>query len=139
MNGTMEDLGIEVPELNFIGGLAGFPEARRFVLSKWGGDDSPFSLMQSLEDPELAFLVVPPAVFFPDYQPEIDDETAARLNISDSDDALILVMITVGEAVKEATANLLGPLVINRHSNEASQVILTESGYDLRTPVLHLS
>ena len=60
------------------GGVAGFPSAERFALVELS-PTSPFFRLRSLDLPGLDFLVVPPAVFFPDYAPEIDDASAARL------------------------------------------------------------
>jgi flagellar assembly factor FliW len=78
---------------------------------------------------------VPPALFFADYAPELDDATVERLGLTDAADALILVIVTLGERPADATANLLGPIVINRHTRQAVQAVLAGSGYDLRTPL----
>ena len=89
--------------LTFPAGLIGFPQAQRFVLVEWGGDDSPFRLLRSLDDEGLAFVVVPPDLFFPDYEPELE--------VGEHD--VVLVIVTVPDRVQDATANLLGPLVID--------------------------
>lgn len=125
----------DLPELRFASGLPGFPEAQRFVLV-YGADDNPFALLRSLDDPDLAFAVVSPAVFFPDYAPELDDESAARLGLLDTDDALVLVIVTVPERATDATANLLAPVVVNRRTRQASQVVLAGSDYGVRVPLV---
>jgi flagellar assembly factor FliW len=123
----------EVPELHFAGGLPGFPEARRFVLVRLGDEASPFSVLRSLDDgTELEFVVTHPAMFFPDYEPEIDDDIAGRLELKSADDALLLVIVTVGNPVSASTANLLGPIVVNRHTRAAAQAVLGNSGYATR-------
>ena len=106
---------------------------------RWGGDDSPFALLRSLEEEELSFLVVPPAAFFADYEFELEDATAERLGLEHPSDALVLVIVTVGDDVATATANLMGPIVINRHNRQAVQAVLTRSGYSLRTPLVGAS
>lgn len=121
----------EIPELFFPDGLPGFPLEQRFALVRWGGDDSPFSLMQSVTDAELRFVVVPAEIFFPGYAPVIDDTAAARLGLGTADDAIVLLVVSLGTRPEEATANLLGPVVINRHTRTAAQVVL--SGQDLPT------
>lgn len=126
----------DLPELTFAAGLPGFPRARRFALVRWGGDDSPFSLLRCLDDPDLAFVVVPPGVFFPEYEVSVDDETAQRLGLHDPDDAVVLVVVTVGERAADATANLLAPIVIHRTTRAAAQVVLAGSGFDLRAPLV---
>ena len=136
MSVAMLDTMVEAPELLFEGGLPGFLEAHRFTLVSWGGDDSPFSLLRSLEYEGLEFVVVPPSVFFPSYEPEIDDATADRLGLTDPTDVILLVMLTLGERAIDATANLMGPIVINRHTRKACQAVLANSGYDLRAPLV---
>jgi flagellar assembly factor FliW len=118
-----------VPELEFAAGLPGFPDAHRFVLVRLGDADSPFSILRSLDQPDLEFVVAPPLLFFPDYEPEIDDSLAGRLGLSSADDALLLVIITVAEQPSRSTANLLGPIVVNRHTRSAAQAVLDAGRY----------
>jgi flagellar assembly factor FliW len=126
----------EVPELHVDGGLPGFPGATRFALVRWGGDDSPFSLLRSLDDPDLSFVVVPPAVFFPHYEPEIDDEVAEELDLQSAEEALLLVIVTLGATASEATANLLGPVVVNQRTLAALQTVLSTGGHGTRVPLV---
>ena len=127
----------ELPELHFAGGLPGFPDVRRFVLVRLGDEHSPFSVLRSLDDgpdiaPAVEFVVTHPSLFFPDYEPEIDDDIAARLELKSADDALLLVIVTVADPVAASTANLLGPIVVNRHTRAAAQAVLGSSGYATR-------
>jgi flagellar assembly factor FliW len=129
--------GEELPEILFTGGLPGFPDVRRFVLVRIGDDHSPFSVLRSLDEgpehsPGLEFVVTHPGLFFPDYEPEIDDDTANRLELKSADDALLLVIVTVADPVADSTANLLGPIVVNRHTRAAAQAVLGNSGYATR-------
>jgi flagellar assembly factor FliW len=121
-----------IPELRFPAGLPGFPGERRFGLVRWGGDDSPFSLLQSIEEDGLQFLVVPPDVFFPDYAPEVGDDVVSSLGLQAPEDAILLVIVTVGDAPQDATANLLGPVVVNRHTLVGAQAVLTTGDHDPR-------
>ena len=120
------------PSITFPDGLVGFAGPQRFVLVQWGGDDSPFSLLRAVDDEALAFVVVPPAVFFPDYEPEIDDDTAAVVGLQSADDALVLVIVTVPDQVQDATANLLGPLVINTVTLHGVQAVLNPDRWPSR-------
>lgn len=112
-------------EIVFDHGLPGFASSRRFVLDRWGAQDGPFSLLRSLDD-QTEFLVVNPDVFFPDYVAEIDDETAGWLGLQSADDACLLVIVSIPDKAEDATANLLGPLVINRVTGRALQAVLNE-------------
>jgi flagellar assembly factor FliW len=41
----------------------------------------------------------------------------------------------VGDPVETSTANLLGPLVVNRHTRRGAQVVVDAPGWDLRQPL----
>ena len=123
----------ELPELHFASGLPGFPELRRFMLVRIGDELSPFSVLRSLdESTEVEFVVTHPGLFFPGYEPEIDDDTANRLELKSADDALLLVIVTVADPVASSTANLLGPIVVNRQTRAAAQAVLGNSSYATR-------
>ena len=127
----------DVPELAFPAGLPGFEELRRFALAHWGPPESPYSRLVSLEVPDVAFLVAPPEAFFDDFDVEVSDDDAALLQLERPEDGLVLVMITVGERVEEATANLLGPLVVNVQSRVGAQLVPAEAepGRSTRVPL----
>lgn len=108
--------------ITFPAGLIGFPAAKRFAIVEWGGDDSPFRLLRSLDDEALAFVVVPPELFFPDYEPELEV----------GDDDVVLVIVTVPDRAQDATANLLGPIVINTRTGAASQAVLAPERWPSR-------
>ena len=74
-----------------------------------------------------------------DYEPEIDDETVARLDLGSADDALLLVIVTVAKPIEASTANLLGPIVVNRHTRAAAQAVLGNSGYATREALVPTS
>lgn len=125
----------EVPQITFTAGLPGFPDARTFVLAHTELAKEPFSMLTCLEDDSLEFVVVPPYLFFPEYEPEIDDATVNRIELEDPNDALLLVILTVGDDVTQITANLLGPIVVNSKKKLAAQAVLTSQNYELRTPL----
>ena len=123
----------KLPELTMSGGMAGFPDAERYVLVEVP-QASPLFMLRSLDHDGLEFVVAPPGVFFPDYAPEIDDASAARLDLTDAADALLLVVLTVGADIASSTANLLAPIVINQRTKQAAQVVL-QGDFPLRTPL----
>jgi flagellar assembly factor FliW len=122
---TTETDAVELPALELVGPLAGFPDHRRFALVALDEAGLLYAL-RSLEDPDLRFLVAPPAPFFPDYAPELDDAWVERLALHGADDALVLVVVTTGALPADATANLLAPVVVNRRTLRAAQVVLDQ-------------
>lgn len=124
-----------IPAVAFSSGLPGFPGARSFALVRWGASEGPYSVLVDLDDPAVRFLVVPPAAFFPYYTVDLDDVVVAALELQDADECLLLVIVTLGERAEDATANLLGPLVINVRNREGMQAVLADTGYGTRVPL----
>ena len=128
---------IEVPDdrvLSFPDGLIGFEENRRFTVLAQG--DSPFQWMQSLDQGDLAFVIINPLVFKPDYQVVLPREELAGIGLGNEADAAIYALVVIPEDPRKMTANLLGPLVINTKNNMAKQVVLTEGAHSPRHPIL---
>ena len=85
----------DVVEITFPAGLPGFPNAHRFELAPWGPAGSPFLLLSSSDDPEVGFVVVPPWVFYPEYEFELDNGTAERLWLAQAEDAVVFAVVTL--------------------------------------------
>lgn len=114
---------------HFADGLPAFEDEREFVILPFD-DDSPYSFLQSVATPELAFLMTVPFVFFPDYEFVLEDDDMAALAIKGSEDMQIYTLVTIpGGNIKEMTANLMAPVVINKKTREAKQVVLDKSQY----------
>ncbi len=127
--------GTDLVEIYFAAGLPGFPHAHHYLLTGWGGPDSPFMMMTSVDDPDVGFVVVSPWVFHSDYEFDLDTSTAERLALVRADDAVVVCVVTLADRVEDATVNLLGPIVINRTTREACQAVLAASVYQVRAPL----
>jgi flagellar assembly factor FliW len=125
----MTDAALELPVLDMAVPMPGFPAHRQFVLVRLNNDGLLYAFT-SIDDPSLRFLVAPPEPFFPDYAPEIEKNVFAALNTKDPDRLLVMVVITAG--VNETTANLLAPIIVDRDSHRAMQVVLGGSGMPVR-------
>lgn len=110
-------------------GLVGFPLAKRFRLTESEGG---LYEMDCLDIPDMGFVVVAPSPYFPEYSPVIDADTAARLELNDPDDALVLLLVNLGNEEEPPGANLLAPVVVNRHTKKAMQVVLVDQELPLR-------
>ena len=124
----------DVPVIEMVAPMPGFPDHQRFALVQLD-EAGLLCALQSVEDPQLRFLVVPPAVFFPDYSPVIDDATVATLGIASADDAMVLLVVNPGSDAAGATANLLAPVVVNLATRQGGQVVLDED-LPIRAPLL---
>jgi flagellar assembly factor FliW len=125
----------DVPVIELVHPMPGFPDLRQFALVELD-EDGVLCSLRSLEDPDLRFLVVPPAPFFPDYAPEVDDVVVSDLEIGSADDALVLLVLRAGDSLAETTANLLAPVVVNRRTRRAAQVILDDPSLSVSEPLV---
>jgi flagellar assembly factor FliW len=125
----------DIPLIELVQPMPGFPELRQFALVQLD-DDGLLCAFRSVEEPDLRFLVVPPSAFFPDYTPEVDEEAVRELGIENVDDILVLVVVRAGASLAESTANLAAPLLINASTRRAQQVVLDDPAHSLAAPLV---
>jgi flagellar assembly factor FliW len=92
----------------------------------------PFLWLQSIEDPSVAFIVVNPLVFFPDYRIEVHSNELAELMISRPDRVETYVVVTLPKDATRMSADLQGPVLINTENNRAKQLVLVNSDYRVK-------
>ncbi len=121
--------------LTFNRGLLGFPSYSRYALIQTN-DENYFFWLQCVDEPELAFVVTDPTIFFKDYQVPMKEELQQELSMSDASQSQVFVICNkVGDWL---TGNLLGPIVVNVANCQAAQVVLTEKKWTTRQPLLRL-
>jgi len=117
-------------------GIIGFPVEKRFVLLEHK-KGSPFFWFQSVDNPSLAFALMDPLLFKPDYEIEISPEDTVALELKDTLEGiqtLVIINISSGKGM-EVTANLLGPIIINVQNRLAKQIVLYQHQYSHRHPI----
>ncbi len=120
-------------ELEFPFGLLGFETYKHFTIEKC--EYKPFYWLQSVEDRSLSFLIVDPFIFFNDFEIDVDDDTLKLIDLDSPTDVMVMTIITIPGGGNSLTANLQGPLVINRKNNKAMQVILSNPEYTTKHPI----
>ncbi len=123
---------VEGAVLDFGSGIPGFPQSRYYRLENLAPELQPFCVMRSVQESAISFVLVAPGVLFPDYTIEIDEQHVSSLDLASADDAMVLTIITLGQP---PTANLLGPLVVNRRTRVAAQVVQYQSSYRAAEPL----
>jgi len=121
--------------VHFPDGIPGFESCHDFVLVEDEGF-APFHWLQSLDEGAIAFVVVDPAIIYPDYHVQLGPADTAAIRLADATRALVRVILTINEDPEKTTANLQGPLLINVAESLGCQVLLTRSPYDARYPVM---
>lgn len=112
-------------------GLLGFPGKRRFCIFRHR-KGSPFLWYQSVDDPDLAFVITSPWLFVPDYEIDLG-EVVRTLGWAGNTEGVAVdcyVIVTIPKGLPEKmTANLIGPIILNRETNEAVQIVLPNETY----------
>lgn len=95
-----------------------------------------FKLLQSLDDPELSFIVVAFDPASGAITAQHLSEAAGSLSIAVAD-AVFLLIVTLrpAEGGTTATVNLRAPLVLDLDRRIASQVVFADSAYPIQQPL----
>ncbi len=114
--------------------LLGFPDLQDFLLIS--DDDSyPFLWFQSVEDPDICFILIETKSFFKEYNPNIPKRELKVLAISKEEDKKLFSIVVVPVDPKLSTTNLRAPLVVNFEKKLAKQIILDDDSYQIKTPL----
>lgn len=124
----------ESQTVNFPEGLFGFENYHKFAIIE--SEYQPFYWLQSLEESELAFVIVDPFVIASDYEIDIDDKTLSEIGINSAADVVVFSIVTIPADGGPVTANLQGPVVINRKNGNALQVILSDSKWTIKHNII---
>jgi len=119
--------------INFPKGMLGFSRQTRFCLLQ-PSDEACFYWLQSLDDPELAFVVTDPTLFVPDYSVPIRSDQMEDLRLRNIEDAQVLVI--VNKHNDNLTGNLQGPLVVNTVDRIGEQLVLADKRWNTRHELL---
>jgi flagellar assembly factor FliW len=120
--------------LEFVRPIIGWEESTRFALRSLGAEYAPYLTMTSLDQAGLQFVVVPPGRLFADYVIEVPAADRQLLGLDDRADALVLAIVR-RRSVATPVVNLMGPIVVNRRTGHATQVVLQDAAYGAAVPV----
>ena len=120
--------------IRFSHGIPGFPEEKAFIFLPLT-EDSPFTVMQSVSTPGLAFITTSPFLFFPDYSIDINDQTVEQLAFESASDATVYVILTIKEPFQASTANLAAPVLVNHAKRLGKQLVLEKTPYTVTEPL----
>jgi flagellar assembly factor FliW len=123
--------------LRFPDGIFGFSDEKEFALLE-ESEESPFKWLQSTRIPSLAFIVIQPELFMKHpYIPDVTEMELNRMEVENISDCLIFVIVTIPESNPELmTANLQGPILINRKKKLARQCISLNEKHSVRVTML---
>jgi flagellar assembly factor FliW len=118
--------------ITFKQGIIGFEDKQKFILLGSSEENDLLLWLQSIEDENLAFVVIQPRFFKPDYHPKIQASELEDLDIESDLDLLIYSVVVVPEDISKMTANLRAPIIINVKNNQGKQVVLSDDIYKIK-------
>lgn len=131
---TIADGTAEQDVLYFSDGLPGFPRSRNFSLVSMS-EESPFQVLQSLDEADVSFIVTVPWLFFPDYDFELSELEQSELGITTVEETVVFSPVTLDAEQQRIYLNLLGPIVINSTTRQGRQVVLVDTDLPVRAAV----
>lgn len=118
----------------FANGLYGLEQHTRFALI-CPDDTLPFRYLQAVDEPGICLLIGDPFTFRRDYEFDLAEGDVAALGEPTPEQLAVWVTVSAKDTLKDATMNLLAPVVLNEEKRLGRQVVLHDSGYPTREPL----
>jgi len=115
---------IEIKEENiieFIGGVPGF-SGTRYVILDAINENSPFVWLQSVDEPEIALILLNTFMLYKDYAPKINDEEIKCLEVEKREEMSVFNVIVIPEKIEDMTVNLKAPIIINTKKKKRNTI-----------------
>lgn len=119
--------------ITFPMGLPGFTSMRKFALVDTPRDELVW--LQSVDDPELAFLLADPFTVVPGFEVDIPAPDLAAMCASGGSETLLVLVVVQLEGGVPIAANLRSPMIIDRERRQGRQVVLPDSDYSMHHPI----
>jgi flagellar assembly factor FliW len=130
---------IEISEsemLTFVTGIFAFDEYNKYVLLTPLGENKFPMWLQSVENPNLCFIIFDPLECCTDYHVTLskDEKTLLALEPGEEKYVEFLVIAVVPEKYEDTTVNLKSPIAVNTLNNRALQILAPEN-YPIKFPL----
>jgi flagellar assembly factor FliW len=123
----------ERQKIVFPAGLFGFETLKEYIMLD--AEQQPFFWLQSTGSAATAFIMISPFLFMPEYELSVNDDELADIGVSSPEKALVFSIVTIPADGGPMTANLQGPIVINRETHLGKQIILNDPRWKTRHDV----
>lgn len=121
----------------FKDGLLGVEHLKKYLLVS-SRENLPFKYLQSIDDDALAFIVIDPYLYIPNYSFEIFDDVLDELEVIEASDILVLSIAVIPSDLTKMTANFASPVLINVNNRKGMQIILQDAKYKIRQPIFDI-
>lgn len=123
----------EEQRISFPSGLYGFETHTDFVILD--AEHEPLYWLQSTHTADIAFILINPYILRPDYVLDIPAEDLMEIGSPEEPDVLVFSIVTIPPE-GDVTANLQGPLVINRKKRLGKQSISLDSRWQTKHSIV---
>ncbi len=112
--------------ITFSEGLLGFENIKKYFVVD-PGDSTLILWLQSTEDEKVAFPIIEPKIFKPDYIAKLLPADLNGLELESLQAAKLYCVLTIPANVTEMSANLKAPVVVNSAKKVGKQIVLQDS------------
>jgi flagellar assembly factor FliW len=112
--------------ITFSEGLLGFENLKKYFVVD-PGDSTLILWLQSTEDEKVAFPIIEPKIFKPDYIAKLLPADLNGLELETLQTAKLYSILTIPANVTEMSANLKAPVVVNSARKVGKQIVLQDS------------
>ncbi len=124
--------------ISFPEGILAFEHLDSYIMLDTRKGQS-FKWLQSMAEPNIAFLIVNPYDLIPDYNPILSNEALSIVQTSKHVELLAYCIVTIpATKPNDLTVNLQGPIMINPKEKLAAQFIGESDSYSIREPLMPL-
>ncbi|MCX6135605.1 MAG: flagellar assembly protein FliW [Ignavibacteriales bacterium] len=110
--------------IEFQEGIIGFEELKRYLIVN-DEESEPFRWLVSLEDEDLSFAMIDPALIVSTYQSSLFKDL----------DVTVFLMVALKDPLEASTTNLRSPVVVENTSRQGRQLILDDESLSARHPL----
>ena len=129
------DLEITDQDLfEFKEGLLGFGHLRQFIVLDDPNDEI-FAWLQSCENPDVAFPILEPGLFYDTGSIRIPKSDVEALGLESSEQGKLFCIVTIPSDPTLMTANMKAPVLLNLETRRARQCVLQDNSLEIREPI----
>jgi len=116
-------------------GLFGFENYNEYVLLD-NIEQGQFFWLQSTDDKDIAFILINPFLFRKDYEANVTNDELTEIGLKSPENALVFVIVTIPQDGNSMTANLQGPIIINKENMTGMQAVLSDSKWRTKHDII---
>ena len=113
--------------MHFPRGVIGFKKLTRFCLLPY---KDPIQWLQSVDDPDVAFIVSDPFMLFNNYAFKVEDFVEEYLDCKEIEDLMVLVILVVDN--NQLYANLRSPILVNSENMRAAHLFIEDESVSMK-------